>query len=46
MERKVILSELIRNDEFVSNEELDLVKGGNRPVKTTPKGSGCDCGCR
>lgn len=37
MERKVILSELIRNDEFVSNEELDLVKGGNRPVKTTPK---------
>lgn len=41
MERKFILSELIQNDKFVSNEELDLVRGGTHPIK----GSGCDCGC-
>lgn len=44
MERKLILSELIQNDKFVSNEELDLVRGGTHPVKPT-KGNGCDCGC-
>lgn len=44
MERKLILTELIQNDKFVSNEELDLVRGGTHPVKPT-KGSGCDCGC-
>lgn len=46
MERKLILSELIQNDKFSSNEELDLVRGGTKPVKhPTIKGSGCDCGC-
>lgn len=44
MERKFILSELIQNDKFVSNEELDLVRGGTHPIKPI-KGSGCDCGC-
>lgn len=39
MERKLILSELIQNDKFVSNEELDLVRGGTHPVKPT-KGNG------
>ncbi len=46
MERKLILSELIQNDKFVSNEELDLIRGGSKPIKRPPtKGQGCNCNC-